>query len=146
MRLCHLLLVVSVSTTFALSSSVFAQAVSSLEQVHRLLHADKLPNGAAESLSKFFENRFQEQNLERGTHRHLLQRTDGGGGYVAWCLRAPKDAQVAIVAEKGRRWPMVRLGESDLWAWAEKFDNFTSVHYRFDVNGARLGGGFTHHI
>ncbi len=115
--------------------------VTSVEQAYRLLHKGNLSADAARSLRRFFEMRYKGQDLRRAAHRQLLQRTDDGGGYAAWCLRAPAEAKVTIVAEKRRRWPMTRLGDSDLWAWAEKFPNFSSVHYRFDVNGERLGGG-----
>jgi enterochelin esterase family protein len=128
--------------TFALSiSHAAAQSVTTVEQAQRLLHGGKLSDEAARSLTAFFEKRYAGQDLTKGSHRHLLQTTDDGGGYAAWCLKAPKDAKVAVVAEKGRRWPMVRLGDTDLWVWAEKFTNFTSVHYRYDVNGVRLAGG-----
>lgn len=128
-------------STFVLTAIASAQAPSSVKDVYDLLHGDQLTDGEAQALAAFFQKRYAGQKLSQGEHRHLLQPTEDGGGYAAWCLEAPKDAAVTIVAEKGRRWPMVRLGDTNLWAWAEKFGNFTSVHYRYDVNGRRLGGG-----
>lgn len=123
------------------SDRVVAQTVGSVQEMHDRLHAGPLDEPAAKAIRSFVASRYDGQALDRGTHRHLLQRTEDGGGYAAWCLQAPRDATVAIVAEKGRRWPMVRLGDGDLWVWAEKFENFTSVHYRYEVDGRRIGGG-----
>jgi len=115
--------------------------IRKVQDVHRVLHKGKLSAADARAVRNFMQRAYQQQDLSAGTHRHLLQRSDDGGGYAAWCLQAPSGAKVSVVAEKGRRWPMVRLGEEPLWVWSEKFENFTSVHYRFDVNGTRLGGG-----
>ncbi len=115
--------------------------VNSVHDVYRLLQADKLGADRAAAIEGYLLGRYEKTDLSRGTHRHLLQRIEGGGGYVVWVLRASRDARVTVMAEKDRSWPMRRLGESDVWVAAEKFDNFTSVHYRFDVDGKRLGGG-----
>lgn len=115
--------------------------VNSVQQAYDLLHKGELSAADAAALRDFFEKRYAGKDLRRGEHRHLLQSSEDGGGYAAWCLRAPREAHVTVVAEKGRRWPLVRLGDGDLWAWAEKFGNFTSVHYRYDIDGRRIGGG-----
>jgi len=115
--------------------------VRNVQDVHRILHKGKLSAADARGVLNFMRRSYRQQDLSTGAHKHLLQRSADGGGYAAWCLQAPRGANVSVVAEKGRRWPMIRLGEEPLWVWSEKFENFTSVHYRFDVNGTRLGGG-----
>lgn len=115
--------------------------VRSVEDVHQLLQKKELSAEEAAAIGEYLQKRYRKENLSLGTHRHLLQRLAEGGGIVVWALKAPADADVSVVAEKGRRWPMRRLGRDGLWVASEKFPNFSSVHYRFDVNGKRLGGG-----
>ena len=125
----------------ATSPLVAAPAIRSPEAIYRALRRPTLDKATIAAITSALTRHYEGVDLTKGIHRHWLQRTADGGGYAVWCLRAPRDARVTVVAEKGRRWPMRRLGESDLWVWAEKFGNFTSVHYRYDVNGKRLGGG-----
>lgn len=140
--LCRLVLgFLGLSLVCSVSSLADGQQIDSVQQVYELLQDDDLSAEEAESVRRVLEAHYGGQDLTRGNHRHWLQRTDDGGGYAAWALRAPADADVAVVAEKGRRWPMRRLGDSELWVWAERFENFSSVHYRYDVDGRRLGGG-----
>lgn len=90
----------------------------------------------------YFQKRYQkEKDLTQGNHRHLIQKTDDGGGYAAWFLKADPGSEVVIYAEKGRKWPMIALGDSGYFARVEHFPNFSSVHYRYDVNGVRLPAG-----
>lgn len=134
--------ILSVATVLCLSATpAVAQTPKSVQEVYEILHAGPLTAESANSLKAYFEKRYAGQNLTQGTHRHLLQPIEDGGGYAAWCLQAPADANPVVVAEKGRRWPLVRLGDSNLWVAAEKFGNFTSVHYRYDLQGRRMGGG-----
>lgn len=115
------------------------QAIESVREVHELLHSQPLEEDVSRRLEQFFRLKYRGQDLTRPDRRHLLERTDDGGGFVAWGIESSKP--VTVVAEKGRSWPLVRLPDSDLWVWAERFPNFSSVHYRFDIDGQRLGGG-----
>jgi enterochelin esterase family protein len=126
---------------FCLSSaSAFAQGISSVKDAYELLKTGKISPTKMAALQTFIESKYKDQDISKGTHKHLQQPIDGGGGYVVWALKALAEASPAIYAEKGRRWPMVRLGDSDLWAAAEKFPNFSAAHYRFDIGGNRMGG------
>lgn len=90
----------------------------------------------------FFLKRYQkEKDLTKGTHRHLLQKTDDGGGYAGWFLKADPDAKIIIYAENNRQWPMIALGNSGYFARVEKFPNFSAAHYRYSINGRRLPTG-----
>ena len=115
--------------------------IASIEQAHRILKSAPISEGDANRIRDFVVGKHAGVDLSRGSHRHLLQRKKDGGGFVLWSLKAPQDAKVSVIAEKARRWPMLKLGQSDLWVASEEFADFTSVHYRFDVNGHRLGGG-----
>ena len=119
----------------------FAEKITSIEEAHEALRKSSLDEETPRSLEAYIRNRYKGQNLKRGSHRALIQRTEGGGGIALWALEAPVTSEVSIVAEKGRRWRMRRLLDTGLWVWTEEFLNFSSVHYRFDVDGKRLGGG-----
>lgn len=123
------------------ASTSKSDEITSIEQAHAALHQETLDPATAQSMAAYIRNRYKGQNLSKGTHRALIQRTEDGGGIALWAFEAPVDTEVSIVAEKGRHWRMRRLLETGLWAWSEQFPNFTSVHFRFDVNGKRLGGG-----
>ncbi len=125
---------------FFMINSVSA-APQNLEDVSKLL---KEPANQAnqKQVLDFFQKRFQkEKDLSLGTHRHLLEKTDDGGGYAGWFLKADPSAEVIIFAEKDRQWPMIALGDSGYFARVERFPNFSSVHYRYSVNGRRLPVG-----
>jgi enterochelin esterase family protein len=119
----------------------FAQAVHDARDVYNRMHSGRVSNSAVNAIRSFLESKYENQDLSKGTHKHLSQTQENGGGYAVWAFRAPEDAHPVVVAEKDRRWPMTRLGDSDLWVAAEKFPNFSSAHYRYEVKGERLGGG-----
>ncbi|QDT91045.1 alpha/beta hydrolase [Gimesia algae] len=90
----------------------------------------------------YFKKRYQkEKDLSQGLHKTLIDKTDDGGGYAGWFLKAAPGDEVIVFAEKGRQWPMIELGDSGYFAWVEKFPNFSSAHYHFSVNGKRLQTG-----
>jgi enterochelin esterase family protein len=117
-----------------------AQTVQNARDVYNRLHSGHVSDATANAVRNFLETRYEKQDLSKGTHKHLGQTLENGGGYAVWVLKAPENAHPVVVAEKDRRWPMTRLGNSDLWVAAEKFPNFSSAHYRYEVNGERLGG------
>lgn len=118
-----------------------APPIRSVEDVHRILQKEQLSAEEMAAVRDYLLQRYRKENLSLGTHRHLLKRLADGGGIVVWALKAPKQSKVTVVAEKGRQWPMRRLADGDLWVASARFGNFTSVHYRYDVDGKRLGGG-----
>lgn len=121
----------------ALAHRASAQTV---KDVYDYLQQGKPTGAASKALEQFLQKKFEKQDLTKGTHKHLVQNLEEGGGYVAWVLQAPGNAKPVVVAEKGQKWPMVRIGTSNLWVAAEKFPNFSAAHYRYEVNGQRLGG------
>ncbi len=120
-----------------------AQELKSIADIHAVLHASPaaLTSAQADQIASFIRARYKDQSLATADHRHLIEKTSDGGGYALWAYESPPDQPVRIVAEKDRSWDMLRLGNRPLWVWAEKFPNFSSVHYRYEINGRRLGGG-----
>lgn len=125
----------------ALAQDQETTRIESVAGVYAKLQNGNLSADAASSIERFFQTRMSGENLSIAEHRHLIERTADGGGYVAWCFESPADKPVRIMAEKDRSWNMIRIGNSNLWVWAEKFNNFQSVHYRYEVDGKRIGGG-----
>ncbi len=116
-------------------------APQNLEEISKLLEEPKNEENQKQVLD-FFHKRYQtEKDLTRGTHRHLIQKTDDGGGYAGWFLKADPEAKVIIYAENNRQWPMISLGDSGFFARVERFPNFSAAHYRYSINGRRLPAG-----
>lgn len=113
----------------------------SLAEAAARLSSQPLSNQDGEDLLKFFLGRYKQEDVSKGQHRHLLEKTDDGGGYAGWFFKAPSGATVIIQAEKQRSWLMIPLGESGYLARVERFPNFSSVHYRYEVDGHRLPAG-----
>ena len=121
-------------------SSVSA-APQNLADVSKLLKQPTNKENQKQVLD-FFQKRYQkEKDLSKGVHRHLLEKTDDGGGYAGWFLKADPEANVVIYAEKNRQWPMIALGDSGYFARVERFPNFSAAHYRYSINGRRLPAG-----
>lgn len=120
-------------------AEVSGAEIRSVQEAYAALQTG-LQGDQAQAVEQFVRRRYKDQKLQSGGHRHLSQPVESGGGYVLWALEAGPDADPVVVAEKQRRWPMQRLGDSNLWVAAEKFPNFSSAHYRFDVGDRRLGG------
>ncbi|TWT55397.1 enterobactin/ferric enterobactin esterase [Thalassoglobus neptunius] len=140
MKLSNSLCLVAIACFAAVPETTHA-AVNSIAEIHQVLHHDELDAATATEIADYIRNRYKGQDLSRGRHRTLIQRTESGGGIALWVLEAPATDNVSVVAEKDRRWQMRRLPETGLWVWTEEFPNFSSVHFRFDVNGKRIGGG-----
>ena len=90
-----------------------------------------------QALQDYLSRQFQKKPLAAETGAHLIGRREGGGGDVVWAFRSKKPRTVKVVAERGRSWPMIRLNDSDWWVAAERFPDFSSCHYRFEVDGQR---------
>ncbi|SFI07927.1 alpha/beta hydrolase [Planctomicrobium piriforme] len=126
--------------TLLYTDSVFAQAVKSAKEVHDALEKGAVNAARSAAIKDYLEKQYEGKNLTDGSQKHLSTRIDAGGAYVVWAFRSPSAKTITVVAEKGRSWPMTRLKESDLWVASEKFPNFSSAHYRFEVDGNRLKG------
>jgi enterochelin esterase family protein len=95
-------------------------------------------------LESFVEKKFKGIDLSKGDHRANIQKHKDGGGTAAWFLKAKSGSQVEIRAEKNRDWVMKEIGESGLYFAAEKFLNFTSVHFRYSVDRTLSKHGKNH--
>ncbi|KAA0137401.1 hypothetical protein FYZ48_15620 [Gimesia chilikensis] len=116
-------------------------APQTLQEVSELLQAP-VSQANQKQVLEFFKKKYQkEKDLTKGDQKYLIQKTDDGGGYAGWFFKAQPGDQVVIFAEKGRSWPMIELGNTGYFARVERFPNFSSVHYRYDVNGDRLPAG-----
>lgn len=129
-------------TTIMLSlmtmNSSLTAAPQKLSDVSNLLKTPVSKENQQQVLD-YFKKRYQkEKDLTKGNHKELIEKTDDGGGYAGWFLKAKPGDEVIIFAEKDRQWPMVELGDSGYFARIEKFPNFSSAHYQFSVNGKRL--------
>ncbi|WP_417387210.1 alpha/beta hydrolase [Gimesia sp.] len=129
-------------TTIMLSlltmNSSLTAAPQNLSDVSKLLKTPVSKENQQQALD-YFKKRYQKQkDLTKGNHKELIEKTDDGGGYAGWFLKAKPGDEVIIFAEKDRQWPMIELGDSGYFARIEKFPNFSSAHYQFSVNGKRL--------
>ena len=116
-------------------------APQTLQEVSELLQAP-VSQANQKQVLEFFKKKYQkEKDLTKGDQKYLIQKTDDGGGYAGWFFKSQPGDQVVIFAEKGRSWPMIELGNTGYFARVERFPNFSSVHYRYDVNGDRLPAG-----
>lgn len=119
-------------------NSPLTAAPQKLSDVSKLLKTPVSKENQQQILN-YFKKRYQkEKDLTKGNHKALIEKTDDGGGYAGWFLKANPGDEVIIFAEKDRQWPMVELGDSGYFARIEKFPNFSSAHYQFGVNGKRL--------
>ncbi len=139
-RLCFVFLVAGCASWHA-ATAVANAPLKSVSQVHAALSDGEISASDVAEITAFIRTKYPQTDLSQGAHRQLVENTADGGGVALWALQAPRDAKVKVHAEKQREWPMQRLGDSDLWVATAKFPNFTSVHYRYEVNGVRLSLG-----
>ena len=126
----------------SVTSSVTAREkkLQSLQEIRSLLLSKRILSAEQNrQISTYFLNRYKKQNvdLSKGMHRCIVERTKDGGGYGGWFLKATAESKPTIYAEKQRHWTMRKLGETGYFAWVEKFPNFSSVHWRYEINGKR---------
>lgn len=124
--------------------SIHAEPVTNPHQVYETLHSENpktsktLDAGTSQALQTWLTEQFKKKKLAPQAGDHLMARRDGGGGDAVWAFRSATAHEVNVVAERGRSWPMTRLADSDWWVAAERFPEFSSCHYRFQVDGQRL--------
>lgn len=121
---------------FAISLSLSSQ-IKSIQDVHKALQTDSIDTKTSDAIISYIEKRYKKQDLTRLNRRVLTQRHEDGGGTVIWALQAKSGDEVIIFAEKDRQWKMQELGKSGFFVASERFPNFTSVHFRFSINGVR---------
>ncbi|MCM8536030.1 MAG: alpha/beta hydrolase-fold protein [Lentisphaeraceae bacterium] len=105
--------------------------------VHQLLANKKLTAEQNDQLLSFAKKKFKKIDLKDPNHRPSIHKNKDGGGTVAWFFEAKSGSKVEIFAEKKRHWPMREIGQSGIYVASETFPNFTSVHFRYTVNGFR---------
>jgi enterochelin esterase family protein len=111
-----------------------AAGVSSVKDVYQLLQNKKLSNTEEQQIADYALKRYKNDDLSKAVHKALVEKTDDGGGYAAWFIQAKPGAKATIVADKNRQWPMRELGKSGFFVAADRFPDFTSVHYRYTVD------------
>lgn len=132
---------------FAFSNSAFAKTepINQVEQIAKRVDENKpFDNEEVQAIQDFFKKKIDQKiDLTKGTHKCVIQWTGDGGGFAGWYMKAPVGSKVTIYAEKGRSWVMQPLGKTGYYVYAKKFPNFSSVHFRYDIDGKRLpmGGG-----
>jgi poly(3-hydroxybutyrate) depolymerase len=137
-----LILLASVSHPIANAGE---QKIKTLQEIRALLLSKRiLSTDQNQQISTFFLNHYKKQNvdLSKGMHRCIIQKTKDGGGYAGWFLKATAESHPSIYAEKQRHWKMRQLGTTGYFTWVVKFPNFSSVHWRYEINGKRspVGG------
>ena len=97
-----------------------------------------------QKLISFINKKFKDVDLSKSDHRARITRNKKGGGTAAWFMKAASGSKLEIFAEKKRQWPMKEIGKSGLYFAAEKFPNWSSVHFHYTVNGKRFKHGKLH--
>ena len=107
--------------------------VSSVKDVYDLMQKKKLSRTEEQQIAAYAIKRYKKADLSKGSHKALVQKTDDGGGYAAWFIKAKPGSKAVIMADKNRQWPMRELANAGFFVAADRFPNFTSVHYRYTV-------------
>ncbi|MCH2205481.1 MAG: alpha/beta hydrolase-fold protein [Lentisphaerales bacterium] len=120
--------------TFSLSLS---SQIKSVGDIHKALQKGKVNSTESEQIIAYLKKRYKNQSLKTFNRRVLTQRHEDGGGTVVWSLEAKSGHTVEIFAEKNRHWSMQELGKSGVYVASQRFPNFSSVHFRYAINGVR---------
>ncbi|MCF7849055.1 MAG: hypothetical protein K9M45_09410 [Kiritimatiellales bacterium] len=117
-----------------LTAGAGAAGVSSVKDVYDLMQKKKLSRTEEQQIAAYAVKRYKKADLSKAEHKALVEKTDDGGGYAAWFIKAKPGSKATIVADKNRQWPMRELANAGFFVAADKFPNFTSVHYRYTVD------------
>ncbi len=120
----------------------WGQSFKSPKQIHQLLQ-EGVPLNAAKSqaLREAIEKKYAKDDLSKGEQNVWIEKNDQGGGTVVWAFRHPQAKTVTIRAERERQWPMQKLEGSDLWVASAEFPNFSSCHFRYEIDGGKRIAG-----
>jgi enterochelin esterase-like enzyme len=119
-------------------------AIKNNEELLALVKNESLTPEQEKSLIEYAKKRLKITDLAKGEHGPIIIKNSDGGGTAIWFLQAPSDAKVEIFAEKNRHWDMRQLGKSGYFTAMDTFPNFSSVHFRYSVNGKRFDHGKNH--